>query len=293
MWGWFHWEEKMNWKVGNGKHLSILIGVAFIGISIWATAAPPQPWFDTDKHRADIMLWYDETSGDTSHTSGEALYWDDPHPPTWQADDSCWMASANNLILYAGLAGQYEDLILDGVSDDVTDPWDGGPGDHSGDMLTFDDCGVPDWVLMHVACEGCWAGPIFTKTFNGFWTGDEKDPISWCREKLEGGHPVSLGFRYPAPPPGSDGRYGFGQGCDGHVVTLWDITDTKLVITDSDDGDGDDVTTVECDYAWNAETKDWTLTYGGAAGNHINYAISRTPPTALDPSTWSLIKTRY
>jgi len=205
------------------------------------------PYLDQDKlgrppSSDHFWLWID-SDDEPNHDPGEDYYTSDGPGRLALIDQSCWMASAVNLIEYETDDNDYAEwLQFGGAPSPSTGHWgDVHVATGGGAFMTFDDGGDVFWALQHGGQPFC--GPIFTATsVGGAWNAE---PISWCQARLDEDHPIALGL------------YGdFGGGSNGHYITLWHIDTEEMTVhvTDSDD---EHVGPLR--YAYHRDGQDWII----------------------------------
>jgi hypothetical protein len=166
-----------------------------------------------------------DANGDGVHSPGEAFFTSPPHGHDPLTDMSCWMASAANLLEYEGYSNPYLGWLQNGGAPSPNwNPWGNVVNANSSDAFTFDDAGYTHWALDQELGIGG-AEVIVVSAFFPFpWL---DDPVAWSLARLQGGHPVGLGFLTLSGAI--------------HGITLWGMNidlNTGLgtaTITDSDD----------------------------------------------------------
>jgi len=257
------------------------------------------------------ILGYSNLDSDFWHDAGE------PWTPAGTLDSfafdySCWMASASNLLVHAGNANPYLTWLGSGaaVSPNVS-VWsqtylaDG--GDAPSDSMTFDEGGWQDWALAFAGVPI--DGPIMTvPEFGGAWvnlSGAPVDPVEWCRCRLDADIPVGLTCwwgdtsNYETKGPGPIDHDAIGEHWGYHAITLWDIGEGLLTITDSDDFmlDGQPLGTART-VAYSYTDGVWTIGLYTTVLNvtaTVNYAVAilGEHPSAVGESSWGGVKTLF
>jgi hypothetical protein len=222
------------------------------------------------------ILYYTDTDVDGWHDPGEAFF-AAPGGTDWNPDNSCWMASASNLMVTEGLGNQYNPPWLQNgaAPSPCISPWGAvvtAPG--GGVARTFDDGGWQHWALAFAALK--FQGPIITTTEFGApaWL---VNPITWSKDRINEGHAVGLTVWWGSPKSGRlPGRVEKGAVDGYHAITLYEINDVAgtVTITDSDDGVAG---TRVCNYSYTviAGRGDWVIQnlYSGI-NVHVNYAVA-------------------
>ncbi|MBD3232624.1 MAG: T9SS type A sorting domain-containing protein [candidate division Zixibacteria bacterium] len=213
------------------------------------------------------MLYYTDSNNDYAHTPGEQ-YYAYPYGNTYNYDMSCWYASACAIMEGEGHGNPYTVGLRDGAAySPAVSPWGNSFYANSGDYRTFDDGGWQHWAFDF---EGMDYQP-FIKSDEEFGSGSWSiNPVTWSQTRIAEGHGVGVCL-YSGKmtrgmlPSGYDasGRY-------YHAITIWEIDNNTMVITDSDDqvyGSR----TVNYTYSGN----DWVIQelYPGSNA-HINYCVA-------------------
>jgi hypothetical protein len=234
------------------------------------------------------ILYYTDNDDDGWHDPEEP-YYDGDHPLSndWNGDNSCWMASAANLLTCEGLSNPYETWLgTGGAPSPVTRPWGEtsyAPG--GGGARTFDDGGFQNYCLSHAGES--FIGPIISD--DEFGVGEwSSNPVNWCSARLGEGYPVGLAAFWGSPARGADPGWMSDDRQDGyHAITLWgiDAESGMLVITDSDDltpADDDHLGPRLVSYVYSS--RDWLIPslYDGIDA-HVNYAVAFAPTVNNDP----------
>lgn len=229
----------------------LLCLVTFLSNS--ALAVMISPTIDTDKYSiySELKLWYndnDPTNG--QHDAGED--WKSYNPGNWshatQSDDnSCWMASATNMLTHELSYPQYETYydLVDGQT--IPETWD--------------DVGY-QWLVFKAYSVG------YDRKIAPNYDNDCKwtiDPIAWSVGMLEANHPVGLGLRWVIDNP------------KGHAITLWGIDAEILSITDSDTFSSTSSYTYDGSY-WTIDYKDY---YGDVYNGYVDYVVAIPEPATV------------
>lgn len=242
------------------------------------------PYYDTDKLHFDTQsneftLYYQNANQNQSHDPGEAVSTIQQGNLVVATDESCWIATANNLVQQEGHGQEYLDWLEDGASTSpVWDLWYGWWTPPGGGEGTFDDLGFAHWPLDHDAREYC--GPIHTSgPDGGTWN---RDPIPWCQSRLAGGSGVGIEVWFQAAlGRGAQLREGYAANEGRHVLTLWSIDpeSNTLVVSDSDDGlNGARVVA----YTWAGG--DWALDdLWPGIDAHVVYAVASSSGLSCQP----------
>jgi hypothetical protein len=171
--------------------------------------AQPGPPVDQNKYRPDLMLFYLDSDADTWHDPGEVF--DDASGGGYVSknDNSCWMASASNMLMYAGHANPYGQpapgapgwLGNGGAPSPSVSSWGNvysvGGG---GSAMTWDDGGFQHWAIAHAGIE-CPPPAYALQEFTpGTWL---IDPVTWCKHRIDMGFPVGLTVWWGSPPKGT------------------------------------------------------------------------------------------
>lgn len=244
-----------------------------------ARAQPDQNKQVYSPGRGGWILNYIDLDVDGWHDPNEAWFsrWD-PNM-TWGPDNSCWMASASNLLVFEGRVNPYLGWLgLGGAASPNPRPWGGqitvGGG---GAFMTFDDGGWQHWALDQVGVA--YQGPILTTSefTPGIWA---INPITWCQSRLAEGHLCGLTVYWgtPAPDaipirvdPENAGSTGY------HAITLINVSAGTVTITDSDD-----LTSGPQQFPYTWDGTDWIIKnlYYSLDPNshmkdvHVNYAVA-------------------
>ena len=175
-----------------------------------------------------VVTWLSADT-DNDHIEGPGEDWG-----TWKGatDNSCWAATASNLVRYLGGPNRYDAwMFTDGCA--AKDWTNSG---HIGAALTHD--GYAHWD-----CSA--SAGVFSE-----------NPVTWARERFADGLPVGLAVTW--------------AGGGGHAITVYGIDDDADTMTcgnsDSDTG-GDNIYTEN--YAWSWADSRWSLVRG-ATSHQIN-----------------------
>ena len=224
------------------------------------------------------ILYYSDPDVDGWHDPNEAWFTIDPNM-NWGPDNSCWMASASNLLVFEGRVSPYFGWLGGGgAASPSPRPWGGqitaGGG---GSFMTFDDGGWQHWALDQVGVA--YQGPILTTSefTPGTWA---INPVTWCQTRLAEGHLCGLTVYWGKPAPDAipirvDPEKAESTGY--HAITLIDITAGTITITDSDDLVAG---SQQFSYTWDGT--DWIIKdlYYSPDPNahvkeaHVNYAVA-------------------
>jgi len=183
---------------------------------------------------------YDDTDGDGWHNPGEPH---SEHPrtewanPLQTSDNSCWTASAANLVCYLGGANPYQRWAYDmGVNG-----------------KSFSSGGEPGEALVS---DGFRVTAISKGLFDALWL---TDPVEWTQARLEQDLPVAIGT----------GVVGSLFGQPRHALTVYAI-DTELQTVTIGDSDRDEETYTT--YPYTQDLLNWILpTYPNGA-RYVAYA---------------------
>lgn len=289
----------------------LLVAVAAFGHAVTAAAQGClHPWEDQNKHdQANLTLTFEDADGDTWHDLTEG--WAPPPPPLGYitvADNSCWMASAANMLEHGGVQNNYQAWLGGGAAPSPSPhPWpphdpvhaDNGDGDPD-ERMSFDDGGWQHWALTDAGAT--LDGPIRTVDEFGVglvWGWPPQDPIAWSEPRLADDRPVGLTAWWSDPPPGArPGPPIQERGWGYHAITLWEIVadpgalSTGTVwITDSDDNVGG-----ERPVSYTFLNGDWILhnLYPGQDW-YVNYAVAilTFPASPVRDTSWGKIKSLY
>ena len=227
---------------------------------------------DTNKKGPDLTLAYNDNDNDGYHDKGEA--WETSIQSgwtkgKWASDNSCWMASASNMLQYEfpsryNAETTYTELLDGKVTSPKTNPWNVSisANDGLGDShMTFDDGGFADWVFSTYSV----GFDRINASIDDIW---DTNPTDWCWDMIHANHPVSLGI-YDA----------FGH---GHAITLWgiiQIISPTILITDSDDSI---IGAQTYHYQYTNDNK-WILTDSGSNW-YVDYAV-----VVPEPGTMALL----
>jgi len=194
--------------------------------------------------------WFDDLNYNGSHEAGEPA---DKFPDSsWTngkeaADASCWMASAANVLIYAGGPDKYKTWARDGVCPE---------------LFTFDNAGQSAWPLTaegYRATDGIAKYPLATPWF--------VNPVEWTEARLMHDLPVAISIALPI--------------AGSHSLTSYAINTTEqtLTVTDSaQDPNGQNHKTYNYTYAFGITGWTWTLDdYDPFVPVEITYAASLTP----------------
>jgi hypothetical protein len=253
-----------------------------IQCSLIPISAQPGPPLDQNKYRPDLTLFFTDIDGDSCHDPGEPF--SDEAPGLQNRDNSCWMASASNMLNYEGLGNHYGQpspgtpgwLGNGGAPSLSVTPWgDVYPCQGGGAYKTFDDGGWQHWAINH-AGHSC-VDPIFTdiEFHGGSWS---VDPIEWSQAMLSTNCPVGVTWWWGSAKAGHvPGCVDVTRGWAYHAITIWEINEVDessgaVMITDSDDNiDG----ARWCDYSYSGYT--WTMVetaYEEEMIVTINYSVA-------------------
>ena len=244
------------WNMAKYWHSSLLTIV--VAILVLATASRycpaeevnlPGMWYDQDKYHLasepdggpSWLRNYGPIWNGFNHDPGEEvdedILWLDwvEHP-----DNSCWMASASNIIQYQKHThpSMYHSwAYADGITGDYSSPW----GTDFTGPFTFDEGGFAHWALEY---ENYSPGVLAQNSTDFAWV----DPVQFMVASLRHGSPVSIGI--------------FDGWASGHALTVYAIdTDNQtLTVADSDtDLFGEDYT----EYAYTVTGDDLFIDYVG------------------------------
>jgi len=189
---------------------------------------------DTDKSHGGTGGWnqnyYDDLNTNGSHDPGEPFA-EDPQggwTNTVGPDNSCWLASACNMLEQVGVIADasvlYNNYALNGVPD-------GGGG-----TLTWDEGGLQEHAIQYwmnqnpgsgLTMNTLWASGVFS---NGVYAWEDYDPRPGVDNYLNTGWEVGIGMW----PLLTDGQGSFWHE-DGHALTIQDIlVASGFDCTDSD-----------------------------------------------------------
>jgi len=285
-----------------GLLLVVSIAASFVG----------DRWVDQDKFfrhpTHGWILYYIDEDCDRAHGPGEypqaGPVVTNPYgaPPLWRPDNSCWMASAANMMQAAGFGNAYALYVnwtRNGTRPSPTpSPWGDAYTANSGDAFTYDDGGWQQWALIDGGCgvefirlESEGSRPYVWKNQQG----GTVNAIEWCMARLDGTRGVGLvgpwrlaDLREPAG----------GRDRLGHAITLWGIVldtpgDTSrgtVSFTDSDDGAAG---LVQKPFEYDNSVWKINQIYGTDT-LWISYACWITSgPTAVKDTSWGAIKSLY
>jgi len=242
--------------------------------------------YDQDKLRTDQMLYYNDYNGNTFHDATEPCSDLEIGYPDQAPDNSCWLASASNMMLFETGTSPYRTaLCAGGANSPEHFPWGGmSTANGTGVAFTFDDGGFQHWLF---AREGIgWEGPIITdEQFAAHaWS---IDPVAWTAAQIGMDHPVGIAFYWGrGDRQAGDLPTGFYRDrvSGYHAVTVWGIDTVGETITLADSDDGEAIYRV-LPYEW--ADGDWYIPAGAyhAQALYINYAVSsrgETPVMADD-----------
>jgi len=195
-------------------------------------------WVDTDKSHGGAGGWganyYNDLNANGSHDPGEPFA-EDPQggwTNTLGTDNSCWLASACNMLEQIGLVASasalYDDYALNGVPD----------GD--GGTITWDDEGLHEYAIQHWKNQnpGIGAGLSMSTHWRSFTVSYTDAMFAWedwaprdeVDDYLNTGWEVGIGMW----PLYTDGLGNFWHE-DGHALTIQDIDPSMTFdCTDSD-----------------------------------------------------------
>ncbi len=256
-----------------------------------ASAILSDNWYDQDKYHLSTETlsgdswghnWFYDYNWDGQHDPGELAseyYW---YGYTYAEDNSCWLASASNLVRYVGGGDWY---YVWGYSAGVWDPT-------TFTIKTFDEGGDPK-----VAIESLGYNAI---QISG-WSGWSVSPEWWIYDRLNTGTPVSVGV------------YNENIGL-AHALTVYaiDTSARTITIADSDQDFGytyspEDFKTVS--YYWNgsefkvhySDSSSWDtvksatcidttgqVTYWYGAGTNGDDSTTGTSTMWTNPANWSI-----
>lgn len=233
------------------------------------------------------ILYYTDADLDGWHDPGEAFF-AGPGGNDWNPDNSCWMASASNLLVDGGYANPYNPgwLRFGGAPSPNVSPWGAGVNAGGGGaFMTFDDCGWQHWAIAHTGLA--FQGPIISVAEFGAGTW-AINPINWCLARFAEGHAVGLTVWWGAPAVGAlPGRVDLTLNWGYHAITLYGINEAAgtITITDSDDRV---VGARVCNYTFIGN--DWVIQnlYPGINA-HVNYAVALQQRHIPSLTQWGLI----
>ncbi|MCJ7729224.1 MAG: PEP-CTERM sorting domain-containing protein [Sedimentisphaerales bacterium] len=260
---------------------TILCVILFASRSTFAVEVKnPNEEVDTDKKHSNstntaYTLYYNDTKyNNNGHDKGEE--WGISNPGGWTEaiDESCWMASASNMLQYEfpslyNAETTYTKLLGGEVTWPRLNPWlEVVPTIPVGDIYyTFDDGGYQEWVF-----SGLGPDSIATADRESFfWV---TNPINWCEQYINADHPVGLGIWW--------------VGGGAHAITLWgiDTAAKTLTMTDSDDSIHglDGKRTISYTY-YPGELWSWTVDdFWGDGTNkkgYLGYAVAIPEPATI------------
>ncbi|MBX3427914.1 MAG: hypothetical protein KF688_19700 [Pirellulales bacterium] len=211
----------------------------------------PGTWYDQDKHHLAAEAWagaswtrnyFDDANGNNRFDPGEA--WDEVSHPGWLyfPDNSCWAASAANLLRYVGGPDRYHNWVYVAGT---------GP------------TGNQFWPNTGAPVDALEADGYATEVHDGEWLGDPPiyqwtvDPTVWFEARFQDTLPVSMNIHF--------------VGSTSHLLTVYaiDRTAQTVVVADSDqDPFGNNFATYS--YTWNPAAGFWELQGTGYALVRIN-----------------------
>jgi len=207
----------------------------------------PGTWYDQDKPNVAGDHWtrncYNDSNNNGEFDPGEPWNGTQNTPdPSWtrpkvdQVDNSCWAASASNLLRYAGGPSRYIAWVYSGDSYGGRTWQDGGLPHRA---LTHDDYHADDYLITDQAHD------------------DLPDKIA---AHLRGGLPVSIGLQWD---PGG-----------GHAITCYaiDLATNQVWLADSDgDETSGDPNFFTATVVYNTADDDWELSGYTSTGHDITY----------------------
>lgn len=181
--------------------------------------------------------WYQDLNANGSHDPGEPFS-DTQQSPDWITgpDNSCWLASACNMLEQIGVITNAYDLYIDYSLNGVPDG--------SGNILTWDDGGLQEyaiqsWIDLNPVESAGLTMEVHWRSFevqysNGVYAWQDFNPRSNVANYLDTGWEVGIGM-WPLVTDGFGGFWHEG----GHALTIQAINlDSTFDCTDSDrDGD--------------------------------------------------------
>jgi len=227
--------------------------------------------------------WYNDINGNGDYDPGEP--WSDTEYSGWTyaSDDSCWMATASNLVQYIGGSNSYYDWAYNGTYNQKT-------FENGGDAKDL----VESLGYTTRSIGGSWA----------YWTGwNGNNPADWMLAEIQQGSPLRIGIGIVKS--GLDGR---------HALTVYgiDTTNQTTTLADSDSDHTSNFRT--CDYSWDGDNfrinflahspddiEDWEYMYNVTSvdmtGQNSNWLGSGTSGNSSmtgdttewsDPDNWSI-----
>ena len=181
--------------------------------------------------------WYNDLNANGSHDPGEPFS-DIQQSSEWieGPDNSCWLASACNMLEQLGVINSASDLYADYSLNGVSDG--------EGGILTWDDGGfqhyaIQQWIDQNPIASAGMTMEVHTVSStvihgNGFYAWEDFEPRSNVDNFLNTGWEVGIGmWVLPTNDMTRDWHYG------GHALTMQTInSDETFRVTDSDrDGD--------------------------------------------------------
>ncbi len=175
-------------------------------------------WYDQDKYHIAAsdpqggISWHQNYGSDSPHDPGEEVFefessiYNVPLP-----DNSCWIASAANMVRYRTGEKYYESwAYTDGVSGTFLNPWDG----EVYGTWTFDDGGLQHYCFDAAGFDYA----VMAKNSSHY---DWVDPLEYIAACLNSDNPVGIGYWW---------------GNSGHAITIYgiDIENGTMTVADSD-----------------------------------------------------------
>jgi len=224
-------------------------------------------WVDTDKSHGGAGGWgtnyYDDLNVNGNHDPGEPFAEDpqDGWTNTLGTDNSCWLASACNMLEQIGVVASasalYDDYALNGVPDD------------SGGTLTWDDGGLHEYAIQHWMNNNPGSGlsmnihwGIDYAFSNGVFAWEDYDPRPSVDNYLDTGWKVGIGMWPLCTDDGINFWHDF-----GHALTIQEIlTPSGFDCTDSD--------------------RDWDFSGSGDLNTYDDATIDPFPSGGHDYYAW-------
>ena len=212
--------------------LAISAGQSEVVITSYSLTNPTLGYSDVDKSHNGTGSWssnyYNDLNSNDKHDPGEPF--SDSTQTGWKqaADNSCWLASACNMLKQAGLVASAESLYADYAMNGVPDK--------AGNTLTWDDGGLQEYAINYFKNQNpqlcanlqiqTFVGTNYIFTGNGVFAWEDINPLLTVETYLAQGGQVGIGMW---PLMNSTGEH-----LGGHALTMQELDATTFSCTDSD-----------------------------------------------------------
>lgn len=248
-----------------------LVGVFSFGSSV-VYALPlsfiKDGWLDVNKYHndGDDASWTQNNYND----DGDGIWepseeWTDENnkfpDPGWNirtaADNSCWMASASNMLAYRvemDVLEVYDEILGYGEAGDSDFYWTNGGFQHIAIEKYLEQNSLEDYYSVHAYHS------------DGHFEGWVSDPFSFVQMELYRCETVGLGFYFP--------------GDGGHAITLWGWDKNYIYFTDSDQGE-----LMLHDVQYKSDGGSFSINYNNDGKTFLDIAYISTFSPVPEPAT--------